>query len=171
MTTTGRSWTSLWIGEQLGLPQPPEFFAQALPEPGADGWPIVMLMSNQGLIRFELGTERVSRIALPGPDRYPALVPESTPYERRDPRFVYCARLPEDGGRVYRVTLADGSVEEVDMMNEALPAHYHDLRLRSEIRAGLDRRFAEAQLPDLQSFVGDAIETVSRWTREQEQQP
>jgi len=170
-TTTGRSWTSLWIGEQLGLAQPPEFFAQALPEPGANGGPIVMLMSDQGLIRLELGTERVSRIALPGPEPYPPLVPESTPYERRDPRFVYCARLPEDGGRVYRLTLADESVDEVHMINEALPAHYYDLRLRSEIRAALDRRFAEAQLPDLQSFIADAIETVSRWTQEQEQQP
>ena len=170
-TATGRSWTSLWIGEQLELLEPPEFFAQALWESAGDGSPIVMLMSNQGLIRFEVGTERVSRIALPGPDPYPPLVPESTPYERCDPRFVYCARLPEDGGRVYRVTLADESVEEVDMINEALPEHYYDVRLRSEIRAALDRRFTEAGLPDLQSFITDTIETVSRWTREQENEP
>jgi hypothetical protein len=170
-TATGRAWTSLWIGEQLELPDPPEFFAQALWEPAADGSPIVMLMSNRGLIRFEVGTGHVSRIALPGPDPYPPLVPESTPYQRRDPRFVYCARLPEDGGRVYRLTLADESVEEVDMVNEALPECYYDVRLRSEIRAALDRRFAAAGLPDLQAFITDAIDTVARWSREQEHAP
>ncbi len=170
-TATGRSWTSPWIGDRLDLPRPPVFFAQALWESAGDGSPIVMLMSDQGLIRFEPGTERAKRIALPGSEPYPPLVPESTPYERRDPRYVYCARLPEDGGHVYRVTLADESVEEMDMINETLPAHYYDVRLRAEIRAGLDRRFAEAKLPDLQSFITDAIETVSRWTMEQEKKP
>jgi hypothetical protein len=108
---------------------------------------------------------------LPGSNPHAPLVPESTPYERRDPRFVYCARLPEDGGRVYRVKLADESVEEMDMVNEALPEHYYDVRLRSEIRAELDRRLAEDGLPDLQTFVADTIETVAQWAREQESRP
>lgn len=170
-TTTGRSWTSLWLRDRLKLDAPPEFFAQALWEPAADGSPVVMLMSDQGLIRFELGPERVTRIALPGPDPYPPLVPESTPYVRRDPRYVYCARMPEDGGQVFRVTLADGSAEQVDMVNEALPAEYYEVRPRSEIRAALDRRLRDAQLPDLQAFIADAVQTVGRWAQEQQKTP
>ncbi|MFQ5805632.1 MAG: hypothetical protein ACE5I3_04190 [Phycisphaerae bacterium] len=170
-TASGRSWTSLWIQDQLGLETPPEFFAQALWEPAADGSPVVMLMSDQGLIRFELGAEQLTRIALPGSDPYPPLVPESTPYVRRDPRYVYCARLPEDGGQVFRVTLADGSAEEVDMVNEALPAHYYDVRLRAEIRAALNRSFKEARLPDVEAFIADAAETVTRWAQEQQTRP
>jgi hypothetical protein len=130
-----------------------------------------MLMSNQGLIRFDLGTEQLTRIALPGADPYPPLVPESTPYERRDPRYVYCARLPEDGGQVLRLTLTDGSVEELDMINEALPAHYYDIRLRVDIRDALDRRLREAELPGLEPFIADAIETVARRPSEQAEEP
>jgi len=72
---------------------------------------------------------------------------------------------------VFRVTLADGSAEEVDMINEALPAHYYDTRLRADIRAALNRRFKEAHLPDLESFIADAAETVTRWAREQQRKP
>lgn len=170
-TATGRSWTSQWIAEQLRLSEPPVFFTQALREPATDDSPILMLMSDQGLIRFELGPERAIRVALPGSEPYPPLIPESTPYDRRDPRYVYCARLPEDGGQVYRLRIADQTVEEMDMINQALPAQYYDLRLRSEIRAAIDRRFAQSQLPDLQTLITDAIGTVSNWTQPQENQP
>ncbi len=170
-TVTGRAWTSRWIGDRLGLEAPLTFFAQALWEPAPDGSPVVMLMSNQGLIQFELGTERLSRIALPGSDPSPPLIPESTPYDRRDPRYVYCARLPEDGGQVFRVTLATASAEEVDMINDALPAHYYDIRLRAEIRAAVTRGFNEAQLPDLEDFITNAAETVTRWAQQQGTEP
>ena len=170
-TRTGRSWTSAWIGTRLNLDSPPDFFSRALPTPTPDDSSILMLMSNQGLIRFELDYEQLTRVALPGEDPYPALVPESTPYQRRDPRYVYCARLPEVGGAVYRVRLEDDSVEKLDMINEALPAHYYDTRSRAELRAAINRRFQDEQLPELQAFIADAIETVSRWNQEQQQQP
>jgi len=179
-TATGRAWSSAWIADRLGPGASAAgggrrpglaFFAQALGEPAADGSPIVMLMSDQGLLRFELGAERLSRIALPGPTPHPSLIPESTPYERRDPRFFYCARTPEDGGQVYRLTLADGKVEEVDMINEALPAHYYDVRLRSGIRSAVNRRLQEAGLPELETFIEDAARTVARWAAQQEPQP
>src|SRR5439155_5853126 len=105
--TTGKAWSSQWIALQLGLPTPPIFFAQALwPEEGDA--PVAILMTDQGLMRFDVAHETVTRIAitLPGEEPYPRLIPESTPYERHDPRFVYCARLPEDGGGVYRLIVA-----------------------------------------------------------------
>jgi len=70
-TVSGQSWTSKWIQEQLGLESPPEFFAQAPWGPAADGAPIVMLLSTQGLIRFQLGAGQLTRIALPGSNRPP----------------------------------------------------------------------------------------------------
>lgn len=169
-THTGQSWTSLWIGAQLELETAPRFFAQALPQPAGDSSPTVMLLSDQGLIRFELATERLSRVALPGPVAYPPLVSESTPYVRRDPRYVYCARLPEDGGQVFRLSVAEGGVEEMDMINEALPSRYYDMLTRAELRAALDRRLKDAQLPALEPFVAEAVETVARWTQEQHQE-
>jgi hypothetical protein len=170
-TKTGRCWTSAWVAKQLELEATPEFFAQALWEPALDGSPVVFLMSDQGLMRFELGAGRLARVALPGPDPYPALIPESTPYLRRDSRYVYCARLPQDGGQVYRVLVDDDRVEAVDMINEALPEHYYDVRSRAEIRAALDERLKRAQLPDLQTLLVDAAETVARWDRAQPQPP
>jgi|GEM_PF-3561744 len=168
---TGRAWTSHWISEQLGLDTPPTFFAQALWTPAEDGSPIVMLLSDQGLIRFDVGAATLVRIALPGDEPYPPLVPESTPYERRDPRFFYCARLPEDGGAVYRLTLANGAVEQVDMINEVLPARYYDIKSRARIRELVNRRFVDSELPDVQSFITETINTVTSWSQEQEKTP
>jgi hypothetical protein len=169
-TDTGRSWTSLWIRDQLELPAVPEFFAEALWQPEPDNPPVALLMSDQGLIRFDLGAERLTRIPLPGSEPYPPLVPESTPYQRRDPRFAYCARLPQDGGRVYRILLADGTATEVDMINEALPAQYYRVRLRAEIRRELDGRLEKANLPTLETFIADATETVTHGPRQEAQE-
>lgn len=166
-TESGRSWTSVWIGSQLGLPSPPGFFARAALGSSEGDEPTLVLMSDQGLIRFDLGSETLTRIPLPGVSPFPPLIPESTPYERRDPRWIYFARTPEDGGDVFRVTVADWSVAPVDMINEALPEHYYDGMLRSEIRAALNRRLAEENLPSLPEFIADAAETVKCWIADQ----
>jgi hypothetical protein len=68
----------------------------------------VMLLSDQGLIRFDVAAEKFARIDLPGDAPHAAVIPEWAPYDRRDPRFVYCARLPEEGGAVFRYHTADG---------------------------------------------------------------
>jgi len=161
--TQQRAWTSLWMQERLGLPRPPVFFAQALWPASTDDGPVVMLTSDQGLIRFAMREERVERLALPGEEPYPPLIPESTPYLRRDPRFLYCARLPEDGGRVYRLRLAEGRVEELAMVNEVLPQEFYRVRLRADIRRELDDRLVQAGLLNLQAFIADAEQVVADW--------
>src|SRR5262249_27082502 len=119
-TKTGKAWTSLWMAQKLGLPRPPIFFAQAL-WPGEDGGePTVLLLSDQGLIRFDIGAEALMRIPLPGEPQFPALIPEDVPYERRDPTWAYFAMMPDAGGRVFRMETASGRVEAVDLVNEAL---------------------------------------------------
>lgn len=160
-----RVWSATWFQQRLGLPAAPRFFVQAQPaDAGASGPdPVVWLMSDCGLIRFDIDREEAERIALPGDAPHPALVPESTPYVRRDPRFVYCARLPAEGGGVYRVWVADRRVEAVDMVNEALPEHYYATWSRAAIRAHLDEMFAREGLPPVQEFIHDAAEVVRRW--------
>jgi hypothetical protein len=159
----GRVWSSRWIADKLDLDAAPAFFAQALWDQPA---PVLMLFTDQGLVRFDTAAETLTRIALPGDKPHPALIPESTPYSRRDPRFVYCARLPEDGGAVYRITVADNAVERVDMTNEALPEGFYALRTRAAIRADIDRRFQASGLPPLEEFIRDAIALVELWRRE-----
>jgi hypothetical protein len=92
------------------------------------------------------------------------VVPESTPYPRRDPRWVYCARLPDadhEPGRVYRVRLADDSVEEVDMINEALPPEYYLLQSRDRIRRHISELLVDANIPPLREFIADARTSVA----------
>lgn len=99
------------------------------------------------------------------------MIPESAPYVRRDPRYYYCARLPGEGGAVYRLTRSDGTIERMDMINEALPEHFYTVQSRSALRGRLDQRFAEAGIPDLETFVRESILAVERWGQEQESQP
>ena len=163
---TRRAWSSLWMAEQLGLDSPPSFFAQALrPADGEarDEPPVVMLMSDRGLIRFDVADETLTRLALPGSEPFPPVIPESAPYVRRDPRYVYCARLPADGGQVYRLVLADNRAEAVDMVNQVLPAGYCDVLSRAALRAQIDERFRGVGMPGLDGFVEDAVQAVARW--------
>ncbi|MCH7870742.1 MAG: hypothetical protein IID33_03490 [Planctomycetes bacterium] len=118
--------------------------------------------------RFDLAGEKTSRIALPGDDAYPNVVPESTPYVRRDPRWVYCARMPtvsgaakETDGRVYRILLSDNTVEKVDMINEGLPAAYYDVRSRADIRGEIDARLRAAKIPPLQELIAGVRRAVT----------
>ncbi len=163
-TQRGRAWTSRWLAEAAELRRPPAFCAQAI-DAAADGPPILILLSDQGVLRFEPDAGTLRRIALPGPEPYPNMIPESVPYERRDPRWVYCARLPEDGGGVYRIALADGGVEQMDMVNEALPPYFYAMLSRAEIRRRLDARLEAEDLPPLEAFVREASEAVRAWQK------
>lgn len=168
--SSGRAWSSQWFAGQAGLATPPVFFAQAL-WPEADRPPVAILTSDQGLLRFDVATETVSRIAVPGDEPFPRLIPESAPYDRRDPRFVYVARVPEDGGRVYRLIVANGQVEPLDLVNEALPRGYYDVHLRSDIRRAIDDRLKAEGIGGIESFVADAILTVEGWDQPRQEQP
>lgn len=163
--TSGRAWSSLWLAQQLGLDSPLTFFARAVQPTGAAA-PLVLLMSNHGLIRFDLGAETLTRLDLPGPQPHPAVIPEDVPYTRRDPRFVYCARLPGEGGQVFRLHVAENRVEAVDLVNESLPPSYYAVRSRAAIRASLDQQLQSAGLPPLHDFLIDARQVVERWQQE-----
>lgn len=159
----GKAWTSVWIQQRLDLPAPPVFFAQALWRGIHSPDPVAMLMSDQGLIRFDLASETLTRIALPGEQQYPAIVPESQPYERRDPGYFYCARLPADGGKVYRLKLPAMTVEALELVNESLPDEYYLLKPRGLIRTELDEWFRENNMLGLQPFIQSVVETVAKW--------
>ncbi len=161
---TGRSWSSTWMGEKLLLPHPPMFAPQAA-WPQDDAPPIVYLMTDLGLARFEPATETITRIALPGDAPYAPLVPESCPYVRRDPRWVYCARIPREGGRVYRLVVQTGRVEPVDMTNEALPPYYYAIQSRASLRQQVDATLQETGMPPLRELIDDAQKTVAEWRR------
>lgn len=161
--TTGKSVTSIELGKALNLSKPPTFFSQAVIE-NEKSAPVVILFTDQGLARYDFGDGVASLIPIPGDTPYPPLIPESAPYNRRDPRYVYCARLPEDGGQVYRLNVADFDVETVDMLNVTLPTHFYNLRRRSDIRAELDRRMNDLNLPKLEEFVQDVDHVVDAWS-------
>jgi hypothetical protein len=164
-TVGGRCWSSQWFADKLGLDRPLRFQAEALP--GAAP-PLVFLMSDRGLVRFDPSTETVKRLPLPGAVPFPEVVPESTPYARRDPRWVYFARLPWEGGQVYRLVLSEDRVEPVDMINEALPEGYYTSQSRAAIRARIDELLEEIGIAGRAEFIRDAIQTVESWSKKSE---
>lgn len=172
-TVRRRAWTSVWIQKQLGLATPPAFFAQGQRprRSGATSEPfsgVVYLFSDQGLLRFDTAAEQLVRIDLPGDAPRAAVIPESVPYERRDPRYVYFARLPEDGGAVYRLVVENGTVEPVNLVNEALPDRYYDIQSRASIRAMLDRRLQPLGVASVEALIEDAIQKVAEISKEHE---
>ncbi|MFN0138049.1 MAG: hypothetical protein ACKVS9_18250 [Phycisphaerae bacterium] len=169
--TSGKAWTSIWMQQKLGLEQPPMFSAQALWRDAHGPDPVAMLMSDQGLIRFDLATETLTRVSLLGDGSHPSVIPESLPYERRDARFFYCARLPQDGGKVFRLTLPAMTVEALDIVNEALPPEYYLLQPRGVLRAQLDAWLRENKMLGLQEFIQDAIDTVAKWDEPKAENP
>ncbi|MFO0838804.1 MAG: hypothetical protein U1D55_09775 [Phycisphaerae bacterium] len=152
---------SEYFAEKLGLERPPAFFPMGIGEPGAAD--VVWLLSDQGLIRFGRDRGECERIALPGDAAYPALIPESAPFERRDARWLYFARLPGEGGQVYRMSIADRRVEPLNIVNDALPPDYYRTMSRSQLRAMLDARFVADGRPAIQPFITDVNEVVARW--------
>jgi hypothetical protein len=162
--TAARVWTSTALAQELELPTTPLMFLTAGVR--EQPTPIVFLLSNVGLLRLDVAAGRLARVPLPGDEPYPPLIPESCPYERRDPRWIYCARLPADGGQVYRVRVADNVVEELALVNEAIQRDYYTLQARAELRRQVDAALTERGLPGLREFVADAAETVARYAEE-----
>jgi hypothetical protein len=156
-STSGTSLSSTEIAEQLQQDAPPRFMARRA---GGDDAPALFLLSTAGLLRVDLANGEVRRIDLPGPAPHAGVVPEVCPYERADPRWLYFARSPVDGGQVYRLRVADETIEPVDMINEVLTDEYYLLRTRAELRAMLDGRFAQADMPDLRTWLADAERIV-----------
>ncbi len=151
------AWTSLWIQEQLALAAPPLFFPII---PRGQTEPTIYLASDVGLIRFLPRVPRVTRIPLSDEQPFPSIVPESCPYDRRDPRWVYVASPPRFGGTVFRVGTTDNRVERLDITNEVLPAGYWAVRSRAEIRRMVDVAFNEVGAPLLSEFIADARRVV-----------
>lgn len=164
--TLNKTWSTTWVQRQLGLSEPLRFIPLLTPrersalgdDPGQSD--TVWLASNLGLLRLDSAADKIERMPLPGTDAFPALVPESTPYVRRDPRWVYFARLPQEGGQVYRVRTSDGVIEAVDMVNESLPPAYYVMWSRAELRRELSRQLERNGIPELNEFLNDAIERV-----------
>lgn len=158
-----RIWTSNWIQQELRLDAPPALY----PEPlnGGEGAPRLALATDQGLMLLDTATQQIERLALPVADAHVPIMPEDTPYARRDPRYYYCATSPDAGGKVFRLRIADNVVEETDLVNEALPASYFRTQTRSAIRAALDAKLRGAQLSDLRTFIAEAAQRVTDWTR------
>jgi hypothetical protein len=161
--TDGRVWTSAGMAQELELPAPPMFLPVGVRDQPT---PIVFLLSNVGLLRLDVAAGRLGRVPLPGDEPYPRLIPESCPYERRDPRWMYCARLPAEGGQVYHVRVADNAVEELALVNEAIQRDYYALQTRDELRRQVHAALTERGLPGLREFVVDAAETVASYAEE-----
>lgn len=176
-----QAWSSDWIARQIGRPALATFYPHAVPrgigaprrvevDEGATPEsavetppPVVFLCTAEGLLRFDFADERVTPLALPGTEPQPALVPESTPYDRRDPRFVYCARRPAEGGAVFRVHVADNHIEPLDLVNHALPDYFYDLKPRAELRGEIDQRLATSGAPPMDELIADAATKIELW--------
>ena len=66
---------------------------------------------------------------------------------------------------MFRVHQADGTIEATDLINEALPEHYYDLRSRARIRSEIDRMLTDAGMLGLQDLIEDAAVVVDTWKR------
>lgn len=152
-----RVWSSDWFAEKLALPRPPTIFPQAA---FGDGPRTIYLFSDQGLIEFLPETESVRRIALPGDNPHPPVIPESCPYPRRDPRWLYIARLPDDGGKVYRMDRRDGAIQPTELVNVVQPRAYYRVQSRGQLRREIDARMTTLGIPNAAAFIQDAITRV-----------
>ncbi len=163
-TTNGRAWDGHFFAQQIGSDEPLRFFPVALPGAAETIW----LCSDQGLLAFEPATEQAQRIELPGPEPHPRLVPEFAPYTRMDARFLYVARLPDEGGQVFRLHLPERRAEALHLVNEVLPSNYYRSFSRAQIRAMLDQRFARDGRAGVQIFIEDVNQVVAKWKQKRQ---
>lgn len=151
-----KSWSSDWLAAQAGAQSPLTFVAQAPREPSSK----LALISNRGLIWFDPDALTATRLALPGNEPFPPLVPESTPYDRADPRWIYFARTLDDGGQVFRIVMANEAVERVDLTNISLPADYYSMLTRAQLREMIDRNLLQAGAAPLNTIIESARREV-----------
>ncbi len=162
----GKLLSSTAIAAALSLPAEPEFYVAAPPADG-DSPPMALLLSSQGVLRYRGASGEVDRIALPDAPPHGPIVPESAPYVRRDPRWVYFARGVTEGGKVYRIDLRTNAIEALDMQNISVAAEHYAMRPRSELRRRLDERLEAAGVLPLEALIADATLTVDRWNKKQ----
>lgn len=162
----GNLLSSATIAAALSLPTEPQFFVAAPPAEG-DSPPIALLLSSEGVLRYRGATGEVDRIALPDAPPHSPVFPESAPYARRDPRWVYFARDLTEGGKVYRLDLRTNVIEAMDMQNISVAAEHYAMRTRSELRRMLDQRLDEARILPLELLIADTILTVDSWNKKQ----
>ncbi len=160
--TGAHVWSSHWFAQALSLSCDPRFFVYAPPADAQSGGAL-LLLSDQGIIRFRPDEQRAERLAIPGDKPGGSIIPEDAPYPRRDPRFAYFAQLPSDGGQVYRLRWSDGTIERVDLINEALPPGYERLFTRQELRSQLDLQLRSAGYAGLEDLISDTTAVVDRW--------
>jgi hypothetical protein len=152
-STSGMAWTSKMLADRTGSADLKWLLPHAVPESPT---PLLYCLTNAGLLELDLAADRVVRRALPGDTPHPPLIREVMPYVRRDPRFVYFARTPEDGGQVYRLDRERDAIEPTSITNLALPPDYDRQRPRSVLRARIDARLADFDVPPLAEFIAVA---------------
>ncbi len=164
---SGRTFSSGFIAQQLQLGAALTLQPRALPALSADAPPVLLLLTDKGLIRADLAAGDFSRLPVPGDEPFPALTTEATPYERRDPRYVYFARMPSEsaaeaqGAPVFRLGTDTGAIQPLDLVNWSLPEPHYRLRRRGELRLLLSRQLLDRGLVELQEFVADAARVVA----------
>ncbi len=162
---------SVQVMDACRLPRPPRFYPRAAPRgaasieadaaKGLDER--LYLLSDQGLLVWDRATGAMRRRELPGDQPHAALIPESAPYERRDPRFFYFARLPDAGGQVFRMNQQTDEIVAVDLVNVVLPPEYWLLHRRSEIRGLLTRLLRDEGLAPLSQLIAEAQLDLADW--------
>ena len=164
---TGISFSSGAIAQQLQLGGALTLQPRALPATSADATPALLLLSDKGLIRADLAAGDFQRLPLPGDEPFPALTAEWTPYDRRDPRYMYFSRSPGEsaaeaqGAAVYRLETETGAIQPLELVNWSLPEPHYRLRRRGELRLLLSRQLLDRGLVELQEFVADAARVVA----------
>lgn len=170
-SSTGTVLTSRWIQQAVGLGAAPRFSAEALTPAGDAEPPRVLLCSDEGLVLVDFAGPAARRIPIPGDAPHAAVVPEWAPYRRADSSWYYFARLPWEGGAIYRWSAESGEVQPRDAINVTLPSTYYAARSRVELRALLDERLAAAGLPALEGFLEAVAQELAAWEQETEALP
>jgi hypothetical protein len=165
---SGRAISSESLRERLKLDIAPRFFAKPLLRVNAaapDAKSPVLLLSTAGLIRWNRATDEVEHIPVPGEVQFPVLIPESTPYPHKDPRWAYFARLPAEGGQVFRLRVEEDRVETVNMVNESLPPNFYRAMSRQGLRDEIDLKLRTDRGYGLEKFIETVINAVNETVR------
>ncbi|TWT44536.1 hypothetical protein RAS1_09510 [Phycisphaerae bacterium RAS1] len=161
-----RTFSTGWVAQRLdgaAVGGALRFFPHGIrPVDDAGAARAILLFSDVGLLKLDLDAATLQRLSLPGDAPLAPVIPESAPYERRDPRWVYFARLPQAGGQVFRLRVVDGQIEPLDMVNEILPEEYYRLESRASLRLQLDAAVRETGQQSLDLFIEQAVSRLDR---------
>lgn len=144
------AWTNLDITESLRL----EYLEWLMPVAARDAnTPIAYLMTNVGLIELDTAKNTLARRTLPDLPEDTGVVAEYLPYERHDPRYVYFALGPENGGDLYRLNRESDEITKLQTQNFGYSRSFYRQRSRAWIRDEIDRRLEERGVPNLAEFT------------------